>query len=159
MPEFGFMTGFRIYPNLGFDLSNVGGYNMGIFPGTGQLIRGAHLGQYSDQHHIALWTSTMARQFDATPAVGIRGLSMIPDKTQPDVPDPNYPDIKGRYFYFPTAGMYTSDANGCRCIKDPLYLVNDYDFLQNIYRQLPNIKKVSITLIPTRSLKIPLLLL
>jgi hypothetical protein len=24
--------------------------------------------------------------------------------------------------------MYTSDANGCRCIKDPLYLVNDYDF-------------------------------
>ncbi|WP_123861771.1 T9SS type A sorting domain-containing protein [Chryseobacterium indologenes] len=124
----GFMTGFRIYPNLGFDLSNVGGHNMGIFPGTGQLIRGAHLGQYSDQHHIALWTSTMARQFDATPAVGIRGLSMIPDKTQPDVPDPNYPDIKGRYFYFPTAGMYTSDANGCRCIKDPLYLVNDYDF-------------------------------
>ncbi|AZA81018.1 T9SS C-terminal target domain-containing protein [Chryseobacterium lactis] len=124
----GFMTGFKIYPNMGFDLSNVGGYNMGIFPGTGQLIRGAHLGQYSDQHHIALWTATMARQFDATPAVGVRGLSMIPDKTQPDIPDPGYPDIKGRYFYFPLAGMYTSDANGCRCIKDPLYVVNDYDF-------------------------------
>lgn len=124
----GFMSNFKVYPNLGFDLSNAGGYDMGNFPGTGQLIRGAHLGQYSDQHHIALWTATMTRHFDASPAVGVRGLSMIPDKTQPDIPDPNYPGIKGRYFYFPLAGMYTSDANGCRCIKDPLYIVNDYDF-------------------------------
>ncbi|QIY92033.1 T9SS type A sorting domain-containing protein [Chryseobacterium gallinarum] len=124
----GFMAGFKVYPNIGFDLSNVGGYNMGLFPGNGQLIRSAHLGQYSDQHHVALWTATMTRHFDATPSVGARGLTMIPDKTQPDVPDPNYPDIKGRYFYFPLAGMYTSDANGCRCIKDPLYVVNDYDF-------------------------------
>lgn len=126
MPDF--MSNFKIHPNLGFDLSNVGGYNMGVFPGTGQLLRGAHLGQYSDQHHIALWTATMARHFDTSPAVGVRGLSMIPDKTQPDIPDPNFPGIKGRYFYFPLAGMYTSDANGCRCIKDPLYIVNDYDF-------------------------------
>lgn len=123
-----FMTGFKVYPNLGFDLSAVGGYNMGIFPGNGQLIRGAHAGQYGDQHHIALWTATMARQFDASPAVTVRGLSMIPDKTQPDIPDANYPNIKGRYYYFPMSVMYTSDANGCRCIKDPLYLVNDYDF-------------------------------
>ncbi|PWN58790.1 T9SS type A sorting domain-containing protein [Chryseobacterium viscerum] len=123
-----FMTGFKVYSNLGFDLSAVGGYNMGVFPGNGQLIRGAHLGQYTDQHHIALWTATMARQFDASPAVTVRGLSMIPDKTQPDIPDPNYPNIKGRYYYFPMSVMYTSDANGCRCIKDPLYLVNDYDF-------------------------------
>lgn len=126
MPDF--MSNFKVYPNLGFDLSNAGGYNMGIFPGTGQLIRGAHLGQYSDQHHIALWTATMTRHFDASPSVGVRGLSMIPDKTQPDIPDSNFPGIRGRYFYFPLAGMYTSDANGCKCIKDPLYLVNDYDF-------------------------------
>lgn len=124
----GFMTGFKVYPNLGFDLSAAGGFDMGIFPGTGQLIRAAHLGQYSDQHHIALWTATMVRHFDASPAVSVRGLSMIPDKTQPDVPDPNYPDVKGRYYYFPLSIMYTSDANGCRCIKDPLYVVNDYDF-------------------------------
>ncbi|WP_313093461.1 T9SS type A sorting domain-containing protein [Chryseobacterium flavum] len=126
MPNF--MTGFEVYPNWGFDLSNVGGYNMGIFPGTGQLIRGAHLGQYSDQHHTALWTATMARHFDASPAVGVRGLTLIPDKGQPDFPDPAYPNIKGRYYYMPMAGMYTSDANGCRCIKDPLYIVNDYNF-------------------------------
>lgn len=123
-----FMTGFKIYPNWGFDLSSVGGYNMGIFPGNGQLIRGAHQGQYTDQHHTALWTATMARQFDTSPAVTVRGLSMIPDKTQPDVPDANYPNIKGRYYYFPMSIMYTSDANGCRCIKDPLYVINDYDF-------------------------------
>lgn len=123
-----FMTGFKIYPNMGFDLSAVGGYNMGIFPGNGQLIRGAHQGQYTDQHHTALWTTTMARQFDTSPAVTVRGLSMIPDKTQPDIPDANYPNIKGRYYYFPMSIMYTSDANGCRCIKDPLYTINDYDF-------------------------------
>lgn len=123
-----FMTGFRIYPNLGFDLSNAGGNNMGVFPGTGQLIRNAHQGQYTDQHHIALWTATMARHFDASPAVITRGLYMIPDKGQPDIPDPDYPNIKGRYFYMPMSGMYTSEANGCRCIKDPLYVVNRYDF-------------------------------
>ncbi|ROH98611.1 T9SS C-terminal target domain-containing protein [Chryseobacterium sp. G0240] len=124
----GFMPGFKVYPNMGFDLSSVGGYNMGLFPGSGQLIRSAHLGQYSDQHHVAVWTATMTRHFDTTPSVGVRGLSMIPDKTQPDIPDPNYPNIKGRYFYFPLAGMYTSDANACRCVKDPLYIVNDYNF-------------------------------
>ncbi|KFF09578.1 hypothetical protein IX38_03545 [Chryseobacterium luteum] len=123
-----FMTGFKVYPNLGFDLSNAGGNNMGIFPGTGQLIRNAHLGQYTDQHHVALWTATMARHFDASPAVITRGLYMIPDKGQPDVPDPNFPNIKGRYFYMPMSGMYTSEANGCRCIKDPLYIVNSYNF-------------------------------
>ncbi|MDN5480068.1 MAG: T9SS type A sorting domain-containing protein, partial [Chryseobacterium sp.] len=98
------------------------------FPGTGQLIRNAHLGQYTDQHHTALWTATMARHFDASPAVSVRGLYMIPDKGQPDIPDPNYPAIKGRYFYMPMSGMYTSEANGCRCIKDPLYIVDRYDF-------------------------------
>lgn len=123
-----FMTGFRVYPNLGFDLSNIGGNNMGIFPGTGQLIRNAHEGQYTDQHHTALWTATMTRHFDASPAVITRGLYMIPDKGQPDTPDPNYPNIKGRYFYMPMSGMYTSEANGCRCIKDPLYIVDRYDF-------------------------------
>lgn len=123
-----FMTGFKIYPNLGFDLSGVGGNNMGIFPGTGQLIRWTHLGQYTDQHHVALWTATMARNFDASPAVMTRGLFMIPDKGQPDIPDPGYPDIKGRFFYMPMAGMRTSEANGCRCIKDPLYIVDNYDF-------------------------------
>jgi len=123
-----FMTGFKIYPNWGFDLSSVNGYDMGVFPGTGQLIRNAHLGQYSDQHHTALWTATMTRHFDTSPSVSVRGLTMIPDKGQPDVPDPGYPNIRGRYFYMPMSGMYTSDANGCRCIKDPLYKVNDYDF-------------------------------
>lgn len=123
-----FMTGFKVYPNLGFDLSNAGANNMGIFPGTGQLIRSAHLGQYTDQHHVALWTATMGRHFDASPAVITRGLFMIPDKEQPDIPDPSYPNIVGRYFYMPMSGMYTSEANGCRCIKDPLYLVNKYDF-------------------------------
>ncbi|WP_370900579.1 T9SS type A sorting domain-containing protein [Chryseobacterium gossypii] len=124
----GFMTGFRVYPNFGFDLSQVGGFNMGVFPGTGGISVLAQQGQYTDQHQTALWTATMVKQFDATPAVGARSLFMIPDKGQPDIPDPGFPDVQGRYWYFPLATNMTSDANGCRCIKDPLYIVNNYDF-------------------------------
>jgi hypothetical protein len=32
-----FLQGVKVYPNVGFDFSNVGGMNMGVFPGTGQL--------------------------------------------------------------------------------------------------------------------------
>ena len=123
-----FMTGFKVYPNVGFNLSNVGGNNMGVFPGTGQLAINAQGGQYTDQHHVALWTATLTRFFDTTPAVSARALFMVPDKYQNDTPDSANPTIKGRYWYQPTATAKTSDANGCRCIKDPLYEVNGYDF-------------------------------
>lgn len=123
-----YMTGFKIYRNVGIDLSNVGGNNMGIFPGTGVLVRGYHEGQYTDQHETYLWTATMAKWFDATPAVSARSFRMIPDGDQPDIPDASLPSIKGRYQYYPMGGGATSGANGCRCIKDPLYKVNQYDF-------------------------------
>ncbi len=123
-----FMTGFKLYANVGFDLSNVGGNNMGAYPGTGQLAINAQGGQYTDQHHVALWTATLTRFFDTTPAVSARALFMLPDKYQNDIPDSANPTIKGRYWYQPTATGKTSDANGCRCIKDPLYVVNGYDF-------------------------------
>ncbi|MBE4951254.1 T9SS type A sorting domain-containing protein [Chryseobacterium culicis] len=123
-----YMQGFKLYANTGFDLSNVGGFNMGIFPGTGQVGLTVHQGQYTDQHHSALWTATMMKHFDSSPTVGARALFMVPDKGQPDVPDAALPTVKGRYWYMPLAGGETSGANGCRCIKDPLYLVNNYDF-------------------------------
>jgi hypothetical protein len=123
-----FMNGIKLYPNIAFDLSNTGGYNMGLFPGTGQIAINMQAGQYADQHHIDLWTATMTRQFDTTPATSARGLFMIPDKGQPDVADTNFPAIKGRFQYMPLAVMNTSEANGCRCVKDPLYLVDSYDF-------------------------------
>ncbi|RMZ60529.1 T9SS C-terminal target domain-containing protein [Chryseobacterium nematophagum] len=123
-----FMKGFRMFTNGGYDLSNVGGYKMGVFPGTGQIILHAHEGQYTDQHHTALWTATMTRHFDQTPSIGARGLFMVPDKDQPDIPDPNFPNVKGRYFYEPLDNMPTADANGCRCIRDPLYVIDDYNF-------------------------------
>lgn len=124
----GFMKGFKLYSNIGFDLSNVAGYNMGLFPGTGTIAINTQSGQFADQHHTGLWTATMAKQFDTTPATVARGLFMVPDKGQPDVPDSNFPNIKGRFQYMPLASMNTSNANGCRCIKDPLYIVNNYDF-------------------------------
>lgn len=123
-----FMTGFKLYSNVGFDLSNVGGNNMGTFPGTGQLIIDTQAGQYTDQHHVALWTATMTRFFDTTPAVSARALFMLADKYQNDIPDPANPNVKGRYWYMPLYAPKTSDANGCRCVKDQLYVVNGYDF-------------------------------
>lgn len=39
-----FMTNFKLYPNFGFDLSNAGGQNMGMFPGTGGISLLAHQG-------------------------------------------------------------------------------------------------------------------
>ncbi|PRB02860.1 hypothetical protein CQ046_11700 [Chryseobacterium sp. MYb7] len=123
-----YMKGFKLYANTGFDLSNVNGFNMGIFPGTGQLGLTVHQGQYTDQHHTGLWTATMMKHFDSSPNVGARALFMVPDKDQPDVSDPAFPSVKGRYWYMPLAGGETSGANGCRCIKDPLYIVNNYDF-------------------------------
>lgn len=123
-----FMKGIKLYSNIGFDLSKVGGNDMGLFPGTGQLAIDMQSGQYADQHHTSIWTATMARQFDATPATVARGLFMIPDKSQSDVPDSNFPNVKGRFQYMPLATMNTSGANGCRCIKDPLYVVDSYDF-------------------------------
>lgn len=123
-----FMTGFRLYPNFGYDLSNVGGMNMGVFPGTGTISFNAHQGQYTDQHHTVLWTATMAKHFDTTPAVLARSLFMIPDKGQPDIPDPSLPNVQGRYWYFPLGSNTTSDVNACRCVKDPLYVVDSYDF-------------------------------
>ncbi|WP_411811832.1 T9SS type A sorting domain-containing protein [Chryseobacterium scophthalmum] len=123
-----FMTGFKVFPNVGFNLSNVGGNNMGMFPGTGHVIINTQGGQYTDQHHVGLWTSTMTRFYDTTPAVSSRMLYMIPDKYQGDTPDSANPTIKGRYWYMPLATAKTSDANACRCIKDPLFQLNDYDF-------------------------------
>ncbi len=123
-----FMTGFKVYPNVGFDLSDVNGNNMGIFPGTGQIAIDSQAGQYTDQHHVGLWTATMTRFFDSTPAVGARALFMVPDKYQNDIPDPASPLVKGRYWYLPTSNVKTSDANGCRCIKDPLFQINGYNF-------------------------------
>ncbi|MGE8556065.1 MAG: T9SS type A sorting domain-containing protein [Chryseobacterium jejuense] len=123
-----YMKGFKIYNNVGVDLSNVGGNNMGIFPGTGMLVRNYHEGQYTDQHETYLWTATMTRFFDATPSISARSFRMIPDRDQPDVPDPSLPSITGRYQYYPLIGGVTSAAHGCRCIKDPLYEVNNYNF-------------------------------
>lgn len=136
-----FMTGFRVYSNYGFDLSNVGGNNMGVFPGTGQLIQIAHQGQYSDQHHTGLWTATMPRNFDASPSVNARMLFMVPDKDQPDIPDTGLPNVKGRYFYMPLMTGKTSDANGCRCIKDPVYIVNSYDFPTEYLPEVPEYRE------------------
>ncbi len=122
----------KVYPNIGFDMNQTPSA-MGVFPGNGQILHNSNptLSQnnsYTDQHHVALWTATMGRFFDGTPANQARSLFMIPDKGQPDVPDPSFSSVTGRYHYYPMQLRDTREANACRCIKDPNYVVNDYDF-------------------------------
>jgi len=125
-----YFKGMKVYSGIGVDATSVSGYNMGLFPGTGMISRFTQGGQYTDQHEVYLWTATMARWFDSSASVSARYLHIVPDGEQSDIPDSNIKDVTGRYLYNPLQenGGYTSNAMGCRCIKDPLYIVNEYDF-------------------------------
>ena len=124
-----YMKGMKVYPSVGVDATSVGGYNMGVFPGTGLLSRFTQGGRYTDGHEVYLWTATMTRWYDnKSPAVAARALRIVPDMYQSDIPDTNFPNVQGRFEYYPLNHNMTSDAMGVRCIKDPLYIVNDYNF-------------------------------
>ena len=129
-----YKNGVKVIPNLGFDMTNVNGKNMGHFPGTGVIHRNLalHGAQYTDQHEVHIWTATMARWFDASPAVLARKFYAVPDAEQwinsyrPDAS--HYPNVWGLYEVKPLATAETSEAAACRCISDPLYILNNYNF-------------------------------
>ena len=134
MPDF--LKGIKMYPEMGADLSSVNGQNMGVFPGTGMLSRFEHSGEYSDMHETYLWTATMVRWWDNTQAVHPMALRIISDLSRKDViSGPNMSSLRGLYAYNPLFWERTSsDAMGVRCIKDPLYVVNEYDFPTEYFR-------------------------
>ncbi|MDV7698162.1 PKD domain-containing protein [Chryseobacterium soli] len=125
-----YMQNFRIYPQTGFDMRNISGNNLGIFPGTGNLY--AYNSEYTDGHETYLWTATMSRWYDVTPSTVARSLRLLPDAGQyinnyrPDAA--NFPNVWGRYEYYPLWKNQTSEGLACRCIKDPLFVKNEYDF-------------------------------
>ena len=132
-----FLKGIKMYSDMGADLSSVNGQNIGVFPGTGMLSRFEHKGEYSDMHETYLWTATMGR-WDLSSILTTKPISFrtIPDLNQKqDIPDPKMPSVIGRYVYNPMYWWrYSSDAMGVRCIKDPLYVVNEYDFPTEYFR-------------------------
>ena len=167
MPDF--LKGIKMYPEMGADLSSVNGQNIGVFSGTGMLSRFEHSGEYSDMHETYLWTATMVRWWDNTQAVHPMALRIISDLSRKDViSDPNMPSLKGLYAYNPLFWNRTSsDAMGVRCIKDPLYVVNEYDFPTEYFRDdvtyptftdgLENPNSYQIVKKPTESIvKIPI---
>ena len=131
-----FLRGIKMYPEMGADLSSVNGYNIGVFPGTGLLSRTTQAGRYTDMHETYLWTATMGRWWrDDIKTVNPMALRIIPDPAQSDIPDPKMSSVIGRYKYNPLFWERTSsDAMGVRCIKDPLYVVNEYDFPTEYFR-------------------------
>lgn len=130
----GYMQNFRIYPSIGFDMTNVSGNNLGVFPGTGMIY--SYNSEYTDQHETYIWTATMPRWQDATPAISARSFRLNPDPGQyingyrPDAA--NFPNVWGRYEYYPLYTNQTSDGLACRCIQDPLFEKNDYNFATTV---------------------------
>ncbi len=125
-----YMQNFKIYPSIGFDMTNVSGNNLGIFPGTGMIY--SYNSEYTDQHETYIWTATMSKWQDTSPSTSARSFRLNPDPGQykngykPDAA--NFPNVWGRYEYYPLYGNQTSDGLACRCIKDPLFEKNGYDF-------------------------------
>ena len=134
-----FLKGIKMYSDMGADLSSVNGQNMGVFPGTGLLSRTTQGGRYTDMHETYLWTATMERwdqlSILTTNPIALRIIPDLNQKQEKDIPDPKMPSVRGRYHYNPVFWERTSsDAMGVRCIKDPLYVVNEYDFPTEYFR-------------------------
>ena len=134
-----FLKGIKMYSDMGADLSSVNGQNMGVFPGTGLLSRTTQGGGYTDMHETYLWTATMGRwelsSILTTKPIALRIIPDLNQKQEKDIPDPKMPSVIGRYHYNPVFWERTSsDAMGVRCIKDPLYVVNEYDFPTEYFR-------------------------
>ncbi|MDO5614630.1 MAG: T9SS type A sorting domain-containing protein [Cruoricaptor ignavus] len=129
-----YMKGFRLYNKIGFDLQNVDNKNMGVFPGTGFIAKNK---SFTDQHETYLWTATMMSwdYRNITPHVEARSLRLTPDGDQRDVPDSTFPEVHGKFYYYPISRNSTSDALACRCIKDPLYIINQYDFPTEYFKK------------------------
>ncbi|MCU7581436.1 T9SS type A sorting domain-containing protein [Riemerella anatipestifer] len=122
-----YMKGIKVYNKIGFDLTDVNEKNMGIFPGTGFIAKNK---SYTDTHETYLWTATMMSWYysNKTPHVEARSLRLVPDGDQKYIVDPRFPNVHGLFYYFPLSKNSTSDALACRCIKDPLYNINNYNF-------------------------------
>ncbi len=140
-----YLKSIKVYSNLGVDMTNFGGDTLGIFPGNGRITLNQHEGTYNDQHHARVWTATMARTNkgingnDSFTSNEARTLFVIPENENTgEVPDPSLPNVTGRYSYNPLLPIHTSEANACRCIKDPLYKVNEYDFPTEFFAEQKN---------------------
>ncbi|SEH37636.1 T9SS type A sorting domain-containing protein [Chryseobacterium culicis] len=142
-----YLAGIKVYPQYGFDMTNVGGNNIGIFPGTGWIGRGSDdryhpKAAYTDQLETYLWTSTMT-SFAGYSSIA-SALRLIPSSDQVInnyKPDPtNYPNVYGWYSYKPSDDYPTNNAHACRCIKDPLFVKNNYNFETTFFSETETYK-------------------
>ncbi len=140
----GQLKNIKVYSNIGVDMTNFGGDNLGLFPGTGKILwKIPNEDTYGDMHQTRIWTATMARTVlgggsSNSTANTARGLFILPENETNDKPDPGLPNVIGRYSYNPMLEMHTTNAAGCRCIKDPLYKANEYDFPTEFFTETKN---------------------
>lgn len=136
-----FARNIKVYPNLGVDLTAFGATatdNLGQFPGTGRIY--FHSTKQSwvwqDQHHTLLWTATMSKQVASNVfSTNARALLIIPENEGTDIPDSSLPNITGRYHINPMEVVSTTEGAGCRCVRDPLFIDNKYNFPTEYYSE------------------------
>jgi hypothetical protein len=144
-----YLAGIKVFPQYGFDMTNVGGNNIGIFPGTGWIGRGkSGDGRYhtkatfTDQLETYLWTATMTSYSGYSSIASalrlIPSADQIVNLYQPDAA--NYPNVYGLYSYKPADDYSTNNAHACRCIKDPLFVKNNYDFETKFFSETETYK-------------------
>lgn len=144
-----YLAGIKVFPQYGFDMTNVGGNNIGIFPGTGWIGRGkSGDGRYhtkatfTDQLETYLWTATMTSYSGYSSIASalrlIPSADQIVNGYQPDAA--NYPNVYGLYSYKPADDYSTNNAHACRCIKDPLFVKNNYDFETKFFSETETYK-------------------
>ena len=88
-----------------------------------------------DFYNDILWRNRINSKFT---------LRLIPSSDQiannyrPDAT--NYPNVYGLYNYKPSEDNPTNNAQACRCIKDPLFAKNNYDFPTKFFSETETYK-------------------
>lgn len=139
-----YYSGIKVYPGLGFDMSNIDTGNMGIYPGTGLVyepgntinggvFESAHNFYYNDTHETRLWTASIGNNGSAEKYKPMM-IRFLPDPGSPNhQPDPiNFPTLKG-WFSIQSDASESSALAACRCMQDPYYQIDasnyvNYDF-------------------------------
>lgn len=65
-------------------------------------------------------------------------IDQIANNYRPDAA--NYPNVYGLYSYKPSDDYSTNNANACRCIKDPLFVKNNYNFETTFFTETETYK-------------------
>lgn len=131
--EIAYYKGVKVFPQLGFDLSDIEGLDMGKYPGTGLVYPpGNRLDKnrnfvssyniyFDDMHEARIWTASIMNN-GVSQKYQPSQIRFLPDAGNAShTPDPNrYPSLKG-WYSIQNYAVFSSSMAACRCMEDPYY--------------------------------------